>query len=102
MFACVFERFRFAKLAVAAAALAVVLGGAPAPAQETERCYGVSKAGENDGIGRTDAPGGATVDYQGNAFAWVAAGECLILPLPPQADGTPRRGSYEPLDRDRP
>lgn len=95
--------FSFKNLAVlaAAAALAAALGG-PAGAQTTERCYGVSKAGENDGIGDAEAAGGASVDYQGDAWAWVPAGECLTLSLPAQADGTPRRGSYEPLDRDRP
>lgn len=84
-----------------AAALAAWSGG-PAGAQERERCFGVSKAGANDGIGEAEAPGGAALDFQGDAWAWVPAGECLTRTLPPQADGTPRRGSYEPLGRDRP
>ena len=84
------------------AALAATLGTGAAWPQAAERCYGVSKAGENDGIDDAEAAGGATVDFQGNAWASVPAGECLTMELPPQADGTPRRGSFEPLDRDRP
>ncbi len=68
--------------------------------QDRERCYGVALAGGNDGIGDEESPGGASVDFQGDAWTWVPAGACLTLPLPPQPDGTPRRGSYEPLERD--
>lgn len=67
---------------------------------DPERCYGVALAGENDGVGDEDAPGTSTVDYQGDAWVWVDAGACLIMPLPTQPDGTPRRGALEPLDRD--
>jgi uncharacterized membrane protein len=70
-------------------------------AQE-ERCYGVARAGEDDGVGRREAPGSSSVDFQGNAWIAVPAGSCLTMPLPVQADGTPRRGALEPLDRDRP
>jgi uncharacterized membrane protein len=79
----------------AAAALAA------APAAADERCYGVARAGANDGIDDREAPGTATLDFQGNAWAWVEDGTCLTLGLPPQPDGTPRRGSFEPLGRDR-
>lgn len=84
----------FAALAVASATVV--------SAQSLERCYGISLAGENDGIDNREEPGSATVDYQGNAWTWVPAGECLTTALPAQADGTPRRGSPEPLGRDRP
>ncbi len=86
---------------VATAATAAPVFG-PAAAQERERCYGVALAGENAGLGASDTPGGATRDYQGDAWALVPAGACLTLALPPQPDGTPRRGSFEPLARDRP
>lgn len=74
----------------------------PSAAQTSERCYGVARAGANEGIGSEAVPGGAERDWQGNAWVMVPAGECLTLPLPDQPDGTPRRGSYLPLDRDLP
>jgi uncharacterized membrane protein len=81
-----------------AAALAASLT-APAQAQEKEKCYGVSLAGQNDcaaGPGTTCA-GTSTVDYQGNAWTLVDAGTCAEIDLP---DG--RMGSLEPLERDLP
>ncbi len=81
-----------------AAALAASLS-APAHAQEKEKCFGVSLAGENDcaaGPGTTCA-GTSTVDYQGNAWTLVEAGTCAEIELP---DG--RMGSLEELDRDLP
>ncbi len=92
---------RLVPTATLAAALAAALA-APAPAQAPERCYGVSRAGQNDGLGADDTPGTATVDFQGDAWTWVPAGRCLTLPLPVRPDGAPRRGSYEPLSRDAP
>lgn len=100
------SRHRPAAAGAALLAAALAASVAPAVAQsedpDREQCYGVSLAGENDGLDEDDAPGGAQVNYQGNAWAWVLAGQCLTLPLPPQPDGTPRRGSYEPLERDAP
>lgn len=86
----------------ALAVLAALASPPAAQAQAAERCYGVSRAGQNDGIGAQERPGTAEVDFQGDAWTWVPAGRCLSLPLPDQPDGAPRRGSYEPLDRDRP
>jgi len=87
-----------------AAALLAVAAPLPALAQAAgqERCYGVARAGANDGIGTREDPGSSAVDWQGDAWTSVAAGTCLTQPLPPQPDGTPRRGALEPLDRDRP
>ena len=88
--------------AVAAAFAAHSTG--PANAQEQEKCYGVSLAGENDcaaGPGTTCA-GTSTVDYQGNAWTLVPTGTCEEMELPAMADGTPRMGSLEPLERDLP
>ena len=82
--------------AVAAAFAAHAL---PAAAQDNEKCYGVSLAGENDckaGEGTTCA-GSAILDYQGNAWKLVPVGTCITMELP---DG--RMGSLEPLDRDLP
>lgn len=68
----------------------------------TEKCYGVSLAGENDcaaGPGTTCA-GTSKVDYQGNAWSLVPAGTCETMELPAAADGMMRKGSLEKLDRD--
>ena len=86
-----------------AAALAASLA-APAQAQTKEKCFGVSLAGENDcaaGPGTT-CSGTSTVDYQGNAWTLVDTGTCTEIELPAMADGTPRMGSLEALDRDLP
>jgi uncharacterized membrane protein len=73
-----------------------------ATAQASEKCYGVSLAGENDcaaGPGTTCA-GTSTVDYQGNAWTLVPAGTCADIELPAQADGAAREGSLEAIERD--
>ncbi len=94
-------------LAVAGAVAAAVSLSATTTAtaaSHMEKCYGVALAGENDckaGPGTTCA-GTSTVDYQGNAFKAVPAGTCETMELPAMADGTPRMGSLEELDRDLP
>lgn len=92
-------------LVIASAVAAAVAGTATtAAAQAKEKCYGISKAGQNDcaaGPGTTCA-GTSTVDYQGNAWTLVDAGTCTDIELPKAADGTPRKGSLEPLERDLP
>ncbi|NOD62878.1 MULTISPECIES: DUF2282 domain-containing protein [unclassified Ruegeria] len=95
-----------AKSLVIATAVAAAVSGAAttATAQAKEKCYGVSLAGQNDcaaGPGTTCA-GTSTVDYQGNAWTLVDAGTCADIELPAEADGTPRKGSLEALDRDLP
>ncbi|MBE1283190.1 MAG: DUF2282 domain-containing protein [Rhodobacteraceae bacterium] len=93
-------------LAVAGAVAAALTASlsTPAAAQAKEKCYGISLAGENDcaaGPGTTCA-GTSTVDYQGNAWTLVDAGTCADIDLPALADGTARKGSLEPLERDLP
>ena len=87
-----------------AGAVAMALSGAAVTASTGEahaanvKCYGVSLAGKNDcaaGPGTTCA-GTSTVDYQGNAWTYVAEGTCVSMELPGG-----RKGSLEPLDRDR-
>ena len=87
-----------------AGALAAALAGfaTTASAQEKEKCFGVSLAGQNDcaaGAGTTCA-GTAKVDYQGNAWKYVPAGSCVTMELPAAADGMARMGSLTELDRD--
>ncbi len=64
-----------------------------------EKCYGVSLAGMNDcaaGPGTT-CQGTSTVDFQGNAWAFVSGGTCASIKVPGD-----RQGSPEPLTRDVP
>ncbi|MFD2739007.1 DUF2282 domain-containing protein [Sulfitobacter aestuarii] len=87
-----------------AAAAAMTAQVTPADAASKEKCYGVALAGQNDcaaGPGTTCA-GTSVVDYQGNAWTLVDAGTCSEIELPQTADGTPREGSLEPVDRDMP
>ena len=87
-----------------AAALATQFVAPVAHAQAKEKCFGVSLAGKNDcaaGPGTTCA-GTSTVDYQGNAWTLVDAGTCANIELPAMADGSPRMGSLEALERDLP
>jgi uncharacterized membrane protein len=90
-----------------AVALSAAAGTAPAQAQAKEKCYGVSLAGQNDcaaGPGTTCA-GTSKVDFQGNAWKLVPAGDCAkygvdsaeMFKLPGD-----RTGSLEKLDRDIP
>ncbi|MDK3018068.1 BufA1 family periplasmic bufferin-type metallophore [Pseudodonghicola flavimaris] len=96
-----------AKTLTIASALATALtltAQTEAQAQSKEKCYGVALAGQNDcaaGPGTTCA-GTSTMDYQGNSWKLVDAGTCMDMKLPAMMDGTPRMGSLEPLDRDRP
>lgn len=80
----------------------------PAEAAAKERCYGVSLAGQNDcaaGPGTTCA-GTSTVDYQGNAWTLVPAGDCVKFGAEDQVAAFElpegRAGSLEKLDRDLP
>lgn len=96
-----------AAVAALAAAVSAVSHVAPAEAQAKEKCYGVSLAGKNDcaaGPGTTCA-GTSTVDWQGDAWTLVPAGDCLKYGVEQSAefqlpDG--RKGSLEPLERDLP
>ena len=75
--------------AALAATLALTMIGSAAHAQDatpakTEKCYGVSLAGQNDckaGAGTTCA-GTAKADYQGNAWKYVPKGTCATIKTP--------------------
>ena len=95
---------------VAGAVAAAVATGSttPANAQAEEKCFGISLAGQNDcaaGPGTTCA-GTSTVDYQGNAWTLVPAGDCEKYGAEGQTadyqlpEG--KMGSLEALDRDLP
>ena len=90
----------FAVAGALAAALAATATTASAAGKE--KCFGVSLAGANDcaaGAGTTCA-GTSKVDYQGNAWKYVAAGTCVSMELPAMEDGKARMGSLEAVDRD--
>ena len=80
----------------------------PAAAQAKEKCYGIALAGQNDcaaGPGTTCA-GTSKVDYQGNSWKLVPAGDCMKYGVEEsmtdfQLPGD-RKGSLEPLERDLP
>lgn len=71
-------------LVAAMAAGAFQAAHAAGPKKATEKCYGVSKAGQNDcaaGPG-TSCAGTSKVDYQGDAWKLVPAGTCLKIKTP--------------------
>jgi uncharacterized membrane protein len=94
--------------AAAVAALSTAAATQPAQAQAKEKCFGISLAGENDcaaGPGTTCA-GTSTVDYQGNAWTLVPAGDCEKYGDASHGEDFAlpgdREGSLEELDRDLP
>ncbi len=97
--------------AMVAGAVAVALSGAisePAEAGAKEKCFGISLAGQNDcaaGPGTTCA-GTSTIDYQGNAWSLVPAGDCEKYGTEGQTAEyelpEDRAGSLEALERDLP
>ncbi len=81
-----------------AGAMATAIGSlaysAAASAQDTEMCYGIAKAGQNDcKAGAHDCAGMSTVDYDGQSFKLVAKGTCATMMTP---DG--RKGSLKPIN----
>lgn len=83
-----------AQTSFAAAAVMALMGGAalaadpmdhaPAANGKTERCYGVSLAGENDckaGPG-TSCAGSSKVDYDPSAWKEVPKGACTSITTP--------------------
>ena len=89
---------------VSAVAAALAAQATTVQAAAKEKCYAVSLAGANDCAGGpgTTCAGTSVTDYQGNAWTLVDAGTCAEIELPAMADGTPRQGSLEQLDRDLP
>ncbi len=76
-----------------AAAVGSLSYSAAAFAQDTEMCYGIAKAGENDcKAGAHDCKGLSTVDYDSKSFKLVAKGTCKDM----NVEG--HMGSLEPMD----
>lgn len=72
-------------LAITALTLGALAATSAMAADATkEKCYGVAEAGKNDcaaGPGTTCA-GTSKVDYQGNAWKYVATGSCTTMKTP--------------------
>jgi uncharacterized membrane protein len=67
-------------LAAAVAGTALASVAAPASAADSEKCYGVAAAGQNDCATATSSCAGTSaVDNQGDAFVAVPAGLCEKL-----------------------
>ena len=90
---------RTAGLAIAGSLLtAIALSSAPATADSTEKCYGISMAGKNDcaSAGSNSCAGHSAMDFDKGAWKLVPAGSCetTTVTLP---DGTTRAGSLMPI-----
>ncbi len=100
-----------AALIAGSIALALAGTGTFQPAEAAgakEKCFGISLSGQNDcaaGPGTTCA-GTSTVDYQGNAWTLVPAGDCAKYGAPDQVASfelpEDRTGSLEKIERDLP
>jgi uncharacterized membrane protein len=90
---------RTANRAIASSVMtALAIAAAPAIADENqEKCYGISRAGQNDcaSTGDSTCAGTSKVDYDKDAWKFVAKGTCgkITVKLP---DGTTRTGSLVP------
>ena len=103
-------RSNTAKLGLLAATIAAAAAMTAVPSQAQgakEKCYGISLKGKNDcaaGPG-TSCAGTSTIDYQGNAWKFVAKGECAKFGATTDAKSPhylpgDRKGSLTPLKRD--
>lgn len=91
-------------IATAVASAMSGLANSAAASSDTEKCFGIALAGENDcaaGPGTTCA-GTSTIDYQGNSFSLVPAGTCETTMIEAMGDMPERKGSLEALERDIP
>lgn len=83
-----------------AAALAIASQPAAAAEQKTEnvKCYGISKAGQNDcaSSANNTCAGTAKMDYDGRAWKLVPSGTCETTEVILKS-GKPRKGALEPI-----
>lgn len=93
------RQFNQSLAAAVASALALAASGANAQGVPSnagkEKCYGISRAGQNDcaaGPG-TSCAGTSKVDYQGNAWKLVPKGSCTTIEVPHG------KGSLTPVKR---
>ncbi len=66
--------------ATAAAVMSMGLMAAPTAAQEKEKCFGISKAGQNDcSTGAHSCAGQSKVDMEKTEWKYVAKGTCKSM-----------------------
>lgn len=90
---------RASHLALAAAITAAIgIGAEPAHANSKEKCYGISKAGENDcaATGNNTCAGTAKADYDIAAWKLVPKGTCETTEVMLK-DGSTRKGALQPV-----
>ena len=77
----------------AAVGMASVADTASAAKEGFEKCYGISKAAQNDcaAAGGLSCAGTSTVDYDGEAWKYVKTGTCTAMEIP---NG---KGALEPV-----
>ena len=68
----------------AAVGMASVVDTASAAKEGFEKCYGISKAAQNDcaAAGGLSCAGTSTVDYDGEAWKYVKSGTCTAMETP--------------------
>lgn len=68
----------------AAVGMTAAVDTASAAKEGFEKCYGVSKAGQNDcaAAGGLSCAGTSTVDYDGEAWKYVKTGTCAAMETP--------------------
>lgn len=79
------------------AALAAAQAAAAPDKASKEKCFGIALAGKNDcaaGPG-TSCAGTSKVNYQGNAYKYVKAGECIKL----GGSLKPKAGNSKPVPK---
>ncbi|MGE0699450.1 MAG: DUF2282 domain-containing protein [Hyphomicrobiaceae bacterium] len=93
---------RAINLALATAVVtAIAMSGsaqAQQPANDKEKCYGISLAGKNDcaATGNNSCAGTSKVDHDKGAWKLVPKGTCASTEVTLK-DGTKRTGSLEPI-----
>ena len=81
----------------AAVGLATAADTASAAKEGFEKCFGISKAGQNDcaAAGGQSCAGTSTVDYDGQAWKYVKTGTCTAMEIPGG-----KKGSLEAIKKD--
>jgi uncharacterized membrane protein len=90
---------RASQLALAAAVTAAIgISGQSVSASSKEKCYGISKAGENDcaAAGNNTCAGTSKADYDKEAWKLVPKGSCETTEVTLK-DGMPRKGALQPI-----
>ena len=101
------DRTQKALTALATVLLAVAIVDGALAADELERCYGIARKGENDGLASDPSkasPATSKIDYDGTAWKFVRKGTCTSIESPfgkgsltPLPGRPPQRKSQQPV-----